>query len=176
MQTAAVAVYASTASGSVLMPVYSAHSCPSSDEHHVKHDEHVESQLAAEKTSLEHAESQPAAEKTGLEHAIASILIYFSPSRSIALLSLIFLFSSLLSSPTSALSYLPGSPLFSLPFYPCANITTPQLRSTILTLVAAMVQLAALLWYLVSYFPMGSSGLRFAAQFGTNRVAAWMGG
>lgn len=31
-------------------------------------------------------------------------------------------------------------------------------RSTILTLFAAIIQLAALLWYLVSYFPMGSQG------------------
>ncbi|MCJ1292189.1 protein transport protein sft2 [Xylographa carneopallida] len=48
------------------------------------------------------------------------------------------------------------------------------LHSTLLTLVAALVQLASLLWYLVSYFPMGGTGLRFAARFGTNRVAAWM--
>ncbi|KAF2804866.1 SFT2-domain-containing protein [Mytilinidion resinicola] len=48
------------------------------------------------------------------------------------------------------------------------------LHSTILTVVAAIAQLVALLWYLVSYFPMGSTGLRFAARFGGNRVAAWM--
>jgi len=48
------------------------------------------------------------------------------------------------------------------------------LHSTILTIVAAIAQLVALLWYLVSYFPMGSTGLRFAARFGGNRVAAWM--
>jgi hypothetical protein len=42
--------------------------------------------------------------------------------------------------------------------------------------LTAIVQLLALLWYLVSYFPMGSTGLRFAAQFGTSRVAAWMTG
>ncbi|KAF2266904.1 SFT2-domain-containing protein [Lojkania enalia] len=48
------------------------------------------------------------------------------------------------------------------------------LHSTLLTLIAAIVQLVCLTWYLVSYFPMGSSGLRFAARFGGNRVAAWM--
>ncbi|EKG19178.1 Vesicle transport protein Got1/SFT2-like protein [Macrophomina phaseolina MS6] len=48
------------------------------------------------------------------------------------------------------------------------------LHSTILTLISAIAQLICLLWYLVSYFPMGSSGLRFAARFGGNRVAAWM--
>ncbi|OQO12073.1 hypothetical protein B0A48_02712 [Cryoendolithus antarcticus] len=50
------------------------------------------------------------------------------------------------------------------------------LQSTLLTLLAAIVQIMALVWYLVSYFPMGSTGLRFAAQFGTSRVTAWMNG
>ncbi|KAL8936544.1 MAG: hypothetical protein Q9211_004133 [Gyalolechia sp. 1 TL-2023] len=49
-----------------------------------------------------------------------------------------------------------------------------KLQSTILTLLSSLVQLAALVWYLVSYFPMGGTGLRFAARFGTNRVSAWM--
>ncbi|KAF2018868.1 SFT2-domain-containing protein [Aaosphaeria arxii CBS 175.79] len=48
------------------------------------------------------------------------------------------------------------------------------LHSTILTFLASLVQLIALVWYLVSYFPMGSTGLRFAARFGGNRVSAWM--
>jgi len=52
--------------------------------------------------------------------------------------------------------------------------TRQQLHSTLLTLISSIAQLAALLWYLVSYFPMGGTGLRFAARFGTNRVAAWM--
>ncbi|KAK3067702.1 protein transport protein sft2 [Teratosphaeriaceae sp. CCFEE 6253] len=50
------------------------------------------------------------------------------------------------------------------------------LRSTILTLLSSIVQVAALVWYLVSYFPMGSTGLRFAASFGGSRIAAWMNG
>jgi hypothetical protein len=54
------------------------------------------------------------------------------------------------------------------------KLTHAQLQSTILTLLAAIVQLAALVWYLISYFPMGSTGLRFAARFGTDRVGAWM--
>ncbi|KAL8770054.1 MAG: hypothetical protein Q9209_004092 [Squamulea sp. 1 TL-2023] len=49
-----------------------------------------------------------------------------------------------------------------------------KLQSTILTLFSSLVQLAALVWYLVSYFPMGGTGLRFAARFGTNRLSAWM--
>ncbi|OQU96671.1 hypothetical protein CLAIMM_02718 [Cladophialophora immunda] len=48
------------------------------------------------------------------------------------------------------------------------------LHSTILTLFSSIVQLVALVWYLVSYFPMGGSGLRLAARFGSSRVTAWM--
>jgi hypothetical protein len=33
-----------------------------------------------------------------------------------------------------------------------------------------------LAWYLVSYFPMGSQGLRFAARFGGSRITAMMNG
>lgn len=51
-----------------------------------------------------------------------------------------------------------------------------QLQSTFLTLISALVQLACLVWYLVSYFPMGSSGLRLATTFGARRAAAWMSG
>ncbi|CAN8098955.1 unnamed protein product [Discula destructiva] len=50
------------------------------------------------------------------------------------------------------------------------------LRSTILTMFSATIQIACLLWYLVSYFPMGSSGLRVATNFGARRAAAWMTG
>lgn len=51
-----------------------------------------------------------------------------------------------------------------------------QLHSTVLTLFSSIVQIACLLWYLVSYFPMGSSGLRLATTFGTRRAVAWMTG
>lgn len=50
------------------------------------------------------------------------------------------------------------------------------LRNTVLTLISAAIQMACLVWYLVSYFPMGSSGLRFATSFGARRAAAWMTG
>ncbi|KAH8905582.1 SFT2-domain-containing protein [Coniochaeta sp. PMI_546] len=50
------------------------------------------------------------------------------------------------------------------------------LRSTILTLPCAIIQIITLVWYLVSYFPMGSTGMRLAASFGTRRAAAWMSG
>ncbi|KAK1757614.1 protein transport protein SFT2 [Echria macrotheca] len=50
------------------------------------------------------------------------------------------------------------------------------LHSTLLTLFSGIIQLACLIWYLVSYFPMGSSGLRLATTFGARRAAAWMTG
>ncbi|RDA90892.1 hypothetical protein CP533_4444 [Ophiocordyceps camponoti-saundersi (nom. inval.)] len=51
-----------------------------------------------------------------------------------------------------------------------------KLHSTILTLLSAVAQLACLIWYLVSYFPMGAAGLRLAASFGTRQATAWMSG
>lgn len=51
-----------------------------------------------------------------------------------------------------------------------------KLQSTILTLLAAIVQLACLAWYLVSYFPMGAAGLRIATTFGARQATAWMTG
>jgi len=50
------------------------------------------------------------------------------------------------------------------------------LHNTILTLFSAIVQLACLAWYLVSYFPMGSSSLRLMSSFGARRATAWMSG
>jgi hypothetical protein len=48
------------------------------------------------------------------------------------------------------------------------------LHSTFLTFIAVIAQLLSLLWFTVSYFPMGTSGLRFGARFAGSRVAAWM--
>jgi len=48
------------------------------------------------------------------------------------------------------------------------------LQSALLTLISSIVQLVALVWYLVSYFPMGSQGLRFAARFGGSRLTAML--
>ncbi|KAL2122505.1 hypothetical protein VTJ04DRAFT_2960 [Mycothermus thermophilus] len=50
------------------------------------------------------------------------------------------------------------------------------LQSTILTFFAGVIQLAALVWYLVSYFPMGSSGLRMVGSFGARQAANWISG
>lgn len=49
-----------------------------------------------------------------------------------------------------------------------------KVKSLLFTLLFSIIQLIALLWYLVSYFPMGSTGLRFAARMGGNRITAWM--
>ncbi|PTU22471.1 hypothetical protein P175DRAFT_0433622 [Aspergillus ochraceoroseus IBT 24754] len=48
------------------------------------------------------------------------------------------------------------------------------LHSTFLTLISSIFQLAALLWYIVSYFPMGSTGLQFMGRFGAQRVSSWI--
>ncbi|KAF3929229.1 hypothetical protein AA313_de0204674 [Arthrobotrys entomopaga] len=50
------------------------------------------------------------------------------------------------------------------------------LHSALLTIFAMVIQLCALVWYLVSYFPMGSSGLRFASQLGARQAASWLSG
>lgn len=50
------------------------------------------------------------------------------------------------------------------------------LKNFFLTILAAIIQMVCLIWYLVSYFPMGSSGLRLATSFGAQRAAAWMTG
>ncbi|KAJ5099019.1 hypothetical protein N7532_006020 [Penicillium argentinense] len=50
------------------------------------------------------------------------------------------------------------------------------LQSLILTAFSSVFQLCALVWYLVSYFPMGSTGLQYMGRFGASRVTAWMSG
>ncbi|KAF7712825.1 Protein transport protein SFT2 [Penicillium ucsense] len=46
-------------------------------------------------------------------------------------------------------------------------------QNLLLTLISSIFQLAALVWYLVSYFPMGSTGLQYVGRFGISRVSAW---
>ncbi|KAI5855691.1 Got1/Sft2-like family-domain-containing protein [Tricharina praecox] len=58
----------------------------------------------------------------------------------------------------------------------CTLYFSVGLQSTILTLLAAICQMVALVWYLVSYFPMGSTGLRYASSFGARQATAWMQG
>lgn len=44
----------------------------------------------------------------------------------------------------------------------CASI----MKSTILTIISAAIELIAVLYYAISYFPMGSTGLRMLSTFG----------
>ncbi|KAK9241377.1 Got1/Sft2-like family-domain-containing protein [Lipomyces kononenkoae] len=46
--------------------------------------------------------------------------------------------------------------------------------SPILTIIACIIQVVAAVWYTVSYFPLGTQGLRVAGRFGTRRVYAWL--
>ncbi|OQD84646.1 hypothetical protein PENANT_c012G00992 [Penicillium antarcticum] len=50
------------------------------------------------------------------------------------------------------------------------------LQNLLLTLISSIFQLASLVWYLVSYFPMGSTGLQYMGRFGASRVTAWVSG
>lgn len=47
-------------------------------------------------------------------------------------------------------------------------------KSTILTLVAVVLQIFAALWYTISYFPMGTQSLRFASRMGYSQVSGWL--
>lgn len=48
------------------------------------------------------------------------------------------------------------------------------MHSTILTLLAVIVQIIAALWYTLSYFPMGTQSLRFASRVGASQVTGWL--
>jgi len=50
------------------------------------------------------------------------------------------------------------------------------LQSTVLTLLASIAQIVALVVYLVTYFPMGSQGLAFASRIGARRAFGWLNG
>ncbi len=47
-------------------------------------------------------------------------------------------------------------------------------KSTILSIFAAIIQLVAAIWYTVSYFPMGTESLRFASSIASNQVNSWI--
>lgn len=75
---------------------------------------------------------------------------------------------------------LPHDPLNLCVESPCkknwTNAHSLQLQSLFLTLISSIFQIAALIWYLVSYFPMGSTGLQYVGRFGASRVTNWMAG
>lgn len=48
------------------------------------------------------------------------------------------------------------------------------LKSALLTIFAAIIQVLAAIWYTVSYFPMGSQSLKFASRVGARQVTSWI--
>lgn len=48
------------------------------------------------------------------------------------------------------------------------------LKSTLLTIVACLLQIVAAVWYAVSYFPMGTQSLKFASRIGARQVTSWI--
>ncbi|KAJ5827504.1 hypothetical protein N7447_004267 [Penicillium robsamsonii] len=58
----------------------------------------------------------------------------------------------------------------------CLTVPDSSLQSLLLTLISSIFQIAALVWYLVSYFPMGSTGLQYVGRFGASRVTSWISG
>jgi hypothetical protein len=48
------------------------------------------------------------------------------------------------------------------------------MKSTILTILAVIVQVIAALWYAVSYFPMGTQSLKFASRIGARQMTSWI--
>ncbi|KAK7206427.1 SFT2 domain protein [Myxozyma melibiosi] len=48
------------------------------------------------------------------------------------------------------------------------------MHSKILTVIACVAQILAALWYTVSYFPLGTQGLRFASRLGLRQVNGWL--
>lgn len=48
------------------------------------------------------------------------------------------------------------------------------MKSTILTILACVLQIVAAIWYAVSYFPMGTQSLKFASRIGARQVTNWI--
>ncbi|KAL6025101.1 hypothetical protein ACI3LY_005242 [Candidozyma auris] len=53
-------------------------------------------------------------------------------------------------------------------------VSSLSLRSTILSIVFAVIQLIAALWYTVSYFPMGRQTLNLATTVARGQVESWV--
>lgn len=67
--------------------------------------------------------------------------------------------------------------LFTITFFGSIILTlvaSLSLRSTVLTLIFVILQMVAALWYVVSYFPMGSQSLKFASRIGARQVTSWI--
>ncbi|KAJ5160475.1 uncharacterized protein N7482_007479 [Penicillium canariense] len=109
------------------------------------------------------------------------LLIFFSLSRWSVGSALFLLSWAVLMGPWSYAKHLvSGSRLpFTAAYFGSIALTlyfAIGLQSLFLTLISSIFQLAALVWYLVSYFPMGSTGLQYMGRFGASRVSAWVSG
>lgn len=97
-----------------------------------------------------------------------------------SLASLLFVISfGVLQGPVNYLYHLfgPNRILFTIAYFGSiifTLISSLALRSTILTVLAVIIQILAALWYTISYFPMGSQSLRFASRVGANQVSSWL--
>ncbi|KAG5439664.1 hypothetical protein PCK2_000798 [Pneumocystis canis] len=50
-----------------------------------------------------------------------------------------------------------------------------KLKSTLLSVISGILQLLALLWYLITYFPMGSQGIQWGTRFVISRIKSSIG-
>lgn len=67
--------------------------------------------------------------------------------------------------------------LFSITFITSIVLTlvsSLSLRSTLLSIIFAVIQLIAALWYTVSYFPMGRQTLNLASTVARGQVESWV--
>lgn len=96
------------------------------------------------------------------------------------LASLLFVISfGVLQGPVNYICHLisPGRIWFTVAYFGSIIVTLVAslgLHSTVLTVIAVVVQIIAALWYTVSYLPMGSQSLRFASRIGSSQVSSWL--
>lgn len=53
-------------------------------------------------------------------------------------------------------------------------VASVVLKSTILAIVSCVVQFVSMVWYTVSYFPMGRQGLRLASTVAVSQAENWL--
>lgn len=94
--------------------------------------------------------------------------------------SMLFIISfGVLQGPLNYLKHLLSSTriLFTVAYFGSIILTlvfSIGLKSTLLTILACIMQVVAALWYGVSYFPMGTQSLKFASRIGARQVTNWV--
>jgi hypothetical protein len=53
-------------------------------------------------------------------------------------------------------------------------IASMVLKSTLLAIISCVIQFISMIWYTVSYFPMGRQGLRLASTVAVSQVDTWL--